>query len=56
MDPEECGSNMWFRVLAIVWTLAAMAIIVVALRLYSQQRVVRKLGWSDIFILLSLVS
>ena len=54
MNPQDCDSGIGSRVLAIIWILAALAIIIVAMRAYSQQRVVRKLGWSDFFILLAL--
>lgn len=56
MHPGDCNSTMGHLVLAIICNLAAMAIIVVGMRLYSQHRIVRKLGWPDTFILLSLVS
>jgi uncharacterized membrane protein len=56
MHPQDCGSNMGPRVLAIVWTLAALTTLIVSLRLYTQQRVVHKLGWPDTFIILAWVS
>lgn len=55
MKPKDCSSSMGLRVLVTIWTLAAMAVIIVALRLYSQWQVVRNFRSPDVFIILSIV-
>lgn len=47
--------NQGPRIAVVSWTLAAVAILFVAARLYTRLFITRKPGWDDAFIFFSLV-
>lgn len=50
--PDDKGP----QITAVSWSFGSVAIIVVAIRLYTRLILTRKAGWDDFFIVLSLVS
>lgn len=53
---SETGPNNAVGVLASGWALVGTSTVIVLLRLYSKSFIVRKVGWDDVLMSLSVVS